>query len=143
MRYACLALALAACATTPKETPMTAPWSRIKIADGAANGFFFDRQPSGRVQFEYDPVTRAESSSGMYDGGPPRKEDLAADDARLAELWALLQRLEADKSIHVPDRNKGTGAISWEAPDGMHTFIIDMHSPGLAELLTLLKRFGK
>ena len=121
---------------------MSAPWSRIKIADGSANGFFFDRQPSGRVQFEYDPVTRAESSTGMYDGGPPRKEDLAADDARLTELWALLQRVEADKSIHQEDRNKGTGAISWEAADGTHSFILQMNSAGLNELLALLKRFG-
>jgi hypothetical protein len=121
---------------------MSAPWTRIKIADGSANAFLFDRQPSGRVQFEYDPVTREESSTGMYDGGPPRKEELAADDARLTELWALLQRVEADKSIQQEDRNKGTGAISWEAPDGTHSFILQMNSGGLNELLALLKRFG-
>lgn len=122
---------------------MTAPWSLIKILDGAANGFHFERVASGRVQFEYDPITPEESSSGMYDGGPPRKEELAADDARLTELWALLQRLEKDTSIHTPDRNKGTGVIVWQAPDGKHSFIIEMHSAGLNELLTLLKRFGK
>ena len=122
---------------------MTVPWTRINIADGSANGFSFTREASGKVQFVYRPITRAESSSGMYDGGPPRKEELAADDARLTELFALLQRLEADKNNHSPDRNKGTGAINWEAADGKHEFIVEMHVAGLNELLALLKQFGK
>jgi hypothetical protein len=138
-----LAVFASACAHAPKEeVAMTQPWSRISIADGAANGFQFTREASGRVQFVYVPVTREQSSSGMYDGGPPRKEELAADDARLAELWSLLQKLEADKANHSPDRNKGTGAINWEAPDGTHSFIVEMGVPGLNQLIALLKKFG-
>lgn len=142
MRFVFLAVALAACTHVPKEAPVTAPWTAINIADGAANGFSFIRDANGRVQFVYRPITRAESSSGMYDGGPPRKEDLAPDDPRLTELFALLQKLEADKVNHSPDRNKGTGAITWDDSAGRHTFIVHMGVADLNKLLELLKRFG-
>src|SRR3954468_366251 len=124
MRFVFLAVALAACTHAPKEAPVTAPWTSITISDGSANGNGFTRGADGRVQFVYRPITKAESSTGMYDGGPARREDLAAEDARLSELWALLQRLEGDKASQTPDRGKGTGAISWEAPDGKHSFIV-------------------
>ena len=80
--------------------------------------------------------------SGVYDGGPARKEELAANDARLLELWSLLQKLEADTSKHQPDRNKGTGAISWDGAQGKRDFIVELRAPGLTELLALLKKFG-
>ncbi|MDP2274378.1 MAG: hypothetical protein Q8N23_04770 [Archangium sp.] len=137
-----LTLSLAACAHSDMKTTKTdAPWSRIVIADGAANVYRFTAEANGRVQFLYEPINKEQSSSGMYDGGPPRKEDLAADDARLNELWALLQKLEADQQLHTPDRNKGTGAIHWVAPAGSRDFIIHMGAE-LNELLGLLKRFG-
>jgi hypothetical protein len=121
---------------------MTTPWTSIHIADGAANSFQFTREASGKVQFVYRPITKAESSSGMYDGGPPRKEELAPDDPRLTELFALLQKLEADKANHSPDRNKGTGAISWVDSAGPHSFIVQMGVADLNALLALLRRFG-
>ena len=127
------------------EAPMTStdvPWSRIDIADGAANAFHFTRADDGRVRFVYVPVTPAESSSGLYSGGPPRREELAANDARLVELWDLLGRLEANQAIHTPDRNKGTGAIAWDGPAGKRDFIIQMGAAPLNELLALLARFG-
>ena len=137
-----MALSLTACAHSDMKTPSTdAPWSRIVIADGSANVHRFTREPNGRIEFLYEPITRAQSSSGMYDGGPPRKEDLGPDDARLTELWALLQKLEADAQLHTPDRNKGTGAIHWVAPAGNRDFIIHMGAE-LNGLLAVLKRFG-
>jgi hypothetical protein len=138
----CLAVVVAACSHAPKEAAVSAPWNRIDIADGSSNDFQFRREASGRVQFVYVPITRAQSSSGMYDGGPPRKEELAADEARLIELWSLLQKLEADTAKHQPDRNKGTGAISWDGANGKHEFIVEMNAPQLNELWALLKKFG-
>lgn len=121
---------------------MTTPWNSINIADGSANAFSFTRDPNGKVQFVYRPVTKAESSSGMYDGGPPRKEELAPGDPRLTELFALLQKLEADKANHSADRSKGTGAIAWDDSAGRHEFIVHMGVADLNALLALLKRFG-
>ena len=121
---------------------MSVPWNRIDVADGSANGFQFRRVASGRVEFVYVPITRAESSSGMYDGGPARREELAADDVRLSQLWSLLEKLEADTSRHQTDRNKGTGAISWDSVSGKREFIVEMNSPLLKELMVLLMKFG-
>ncbi len=124
------------------KTPNTdAPWSRIVIADGSANVYRLTREPNGRTQFLYEPITKEQSSSGMYDGGPPRREDLGLDDARLAELWTLLQKLEADAQLHTPDRTKGTGAIHWVSPAGNRDFIIPLGAE-LDGLLAVLKRFG-
>lgn len=137
-----LALSLAACAHNDRKT-MNAdpPWSSIVIADGSANVYRFTREANGRVQFVYEPITQEQSSSGMHDGGPPLKEDLAADDARLTEVWKHLQKLEAGVQLHTPDRNKGTGAIHWVAPTGNRDFIIRMGAE-LSGLLSLLKKFG-
>lgn len=140
---------LAACAhreAPAKEAPMNeqslAPWNRLSVADGSANGYRFTRDAAGKVQFVYDPVTAAESSSGMYSGGAPRQEELEPNDARLTELWALLEKLEADKAKHTPDRARGTAAISWESPSGTREFIIPMGADSSA-LMAVLKRFGR
>lgn len=145
-RWSGLALILAGCAhELPRnEATMNAPnpeWTSINIADGSANAYRFTRDASGRVAFVYVPVRPEQSSTGMYSGGPPRKEDLAANDPRLIELWALLKKLEADETRHQPDRNKGTGAIRWENPSGKHDFIIQMGA-ALNELMAVLARFG-
>jgi hypothetical protein len=115
-------------------------WTRIDISDGSANAFHFTRD-AGRVHFVYDPVTPAQSSSGLYSGGPPREEELASSDPRLTELWAMLERLARDETKHAPARAKGTGAIGWVAPAGPRDFIIPMGAD-LNALLALLKRFG-
>jgi len=87
------------------------------------------------------PVQPEQSSTGDYSGGPPRKEDLAADDARLVELWTLLRKLEADETKHTPDRAKGTGAIAWESLSGKRDFIIKRGAE-LNVLLDLLAKIG-
>ena len=116
-------------------------WTSISIADGSANAYRFTCDAGERVGFEYVPVRPEQSSTGHYSGGPPRKEDLAANDARLVELWALLRKLEADQTKHTPDRAKGTGAITWEGSSGKRDFIVKMGAD-LNVLMDLLKRFG-
>lgn len=119
----------------------TAPW-RIDVADGSANAFHFTSESaSGPVAFVYVPVTPEQSSTGMYSGGPPRKEQLDPADPRLSELWSQLHALEAKPAIHTPDRAKGTGAIGWKTPAGERSFIIEMGAD-LNALLALLARFG-
>lgn len=119
-----------------------APWSTIGVADGSANFHRFTRGADGRVKYAYVPVTPEQSSTGFYSGGPPREEDLAANDARLVELWDLLRKLEADQAKHTPDRAKGTGAISWDGAAGKREFII-LRGAELDGLLKLLAGFGK
>lgn len=143
-------LVLAACAhreVAGKDAAVNAPqpyesWTRLVIADGSANLYRFTRGEGEAIAFVYEPVTPEQSSTGQYSGGSPRKETLAAGDARLVELWALLRALEAEETLHTPDRAKGTGAISWVGPGGERAFIIQRGAQ-LAGLLALLARFGK
>lgn len=141
-----LALAVAACAHSSGEVPMAQapleqPWT-LSVADGSANRYRFACDALGAVQFAYEPVTPRTSSSGVYSGGPPRAETLGAKDARLAELWRLLKALEADASLHTPNRAMGTGAIAWDTQAGRREFIVQ-RGPGLDELLAVLARFGR
>lgn len=114
-----------------------APWSTIGVADGSANFHRFTRSAAGRVRYVYVPVTPEQSSSGLYSGGAPREEDLAANDPRLVELWALVRTLEADTAQHTAERAKGTGAISWDQRE----FIVK-RGAALDGLLAVLARFG-
>ena len=129
-------IALSACAHAPKGEAM---WNSISVADGSANVYRFTRGADGRIAFASEPITPEQSSTGLYSGGPPRKEDLSADDARLSELWTLLQKLAADEAKHTPDRNKGTAAVGWTG-SGSREFILQMGQ--FDELMSLLKRFG-
>ena len=142
------ALVLAACAHTDPPRNEAAvneqrlEWTRIDVADGSANAYHLTRDAGGPVQFVYVPVTPERSATGLYSGGPPRKEELEPNDTRLVELWMLLRKLEADETKHTRDRAKGTGAIAWESPAGRRTFIIQM-GEDLNALLAVLNRFGR
>jgi hypothetical protein len=80
-----------------------------QYADGAGNLYIIDRQ-----SIDYRPITRAESSSGIYDGGTPRKVKI--DARQYQEIAVKLDQVFDLKSINISNRNlgraKGTGVIS-------------------------------
>jgi hypothetical protein len=124
---------------TAPERP--APW-RIVYADGSANVSRLDRPGAADpIDFVYDPVTPAESSTGTYSGGPPRTERITADDPRIDALWREVERLEADTSVHVRDRAKGTGAVTITTPSGERSFLVK-GGPALEEIERILASFG-
>jgi hypothetical protein len=119
------------------ETRQT-PWA-IRYHDGNANGFrFWQQRPGDDVRFEYSPVQPANSSSGTYSGGEPRSGtvELAVADA----LWNLVERLEADRSLHASARAMGTGAVRITTPAGDRAFLLE-RGPGLDELEAFVARF--
>jgi hypothetical protein len=103
-------------------TPPPAPWT-IVYADGSANLYRFEAEPK-RVRFSYEPVSPAESSTGMYSGGTPIDQILAADDPRLATLWEHTQALEADTRRHVDERQKGDGAFTVTSGGNRRRFLV-------------------
>ena len=60
------------------------PW-RLDDADGCGNHDRLEADAEA-VARRYTPVTPATSSTGRYDGGPPRTATVALDDPRLAAL---------------------------------------------------------
>lgn len=128
-------------APEPTASDRPAPW-RIVYADGSANVSRLDRPGAADpIQFVYDPVTPAESSTGTYSGGPPRTEQVAADDPRVDALWREVERLEADTSVHVRDRAKGTGAFTITTPSGERSFLVKGGAT-LQEIERILARLG-
>jgi hypothetical protein len=100
----------------------------IEYADGSANVYRF-REDTDGVQFEYDPMTRERSSTGMYSGGDPRAGRL--DETKVASLWHHVRALEANRTLHVEDRGKGTGAFHVVEAAATRSFII-VRGPELA-----------
>jgi hypothetical protein len=114
-----------------------APWT-LAYADGSANSYKIWSDADGAA-FEYDPITPAESSTGMYSGGDPRAGRV--DATTLASIWQQVRDLEANTAEHSPDRNKGTGSFSITEPSGQRAFIVNRTPALLAfdELLAGLK----
>lgn len=117
-----------------------APW-RLTYADGSANVYrWWQDEPGGAVHFVYQPVKPEESSTGLYSGGPPRAEQLAAGDPRVEELWTTALALQADTARHAARRDKGTGAFTLTR-GGEERFIVQ-RGESLEALSPLLNRFG-
>lgn len=95
-----------------------------------------------RDSIDYQPMTRMRSSSGLYDGGKPRK--VTIDTRQYQEIAAMLDRAFNTTSNFdgKVGRTKGTGLIY--KPDKNRQLrtsrILDMHSPQRAEIEALLKK---
>lgn len=98
------------------------PWTLV-YADGSANRYRFEADGAD-VACGYEPVTPAESSTGMYRGGAPRQAHLAIDDPRLAALWTEVAALEADRAHHAATRCKGDGAFTITTAAGARHFLV-------------------
>jgi hypothetical protein len=123
----------------PPESPQVGSAQyEYKYGDSAGNVYVIDRQ-----SIDYRPITRAESSSGNYDGGIPRKVKI--DTRQYQEIAAILDRAFNLKSIDVGNGNlvraKGTGLIS--KPDKnrqIQSRVIDRKSQERIQIEALLDR---
>ncbi|MFQ5568026.1 MAG: hypothetical protein ACE5G0_00040 [Rhodothermales bacterium] len=98
------------------------PWS-VTYHDGSGNGFrFWQETEGGAARFDYLPITPEISSSGSYSGGEPKKGILNAE--HVEELWRWVRRLEAETSLHINARVKGSGAFYLTTSTGEKDFII-------------------
>ena len=109
-----------------------------KYFDGAGNLYIIDRQ-----SIDYRPITSAESSSGIYDGGTPRKVKI--DDRQYQEIATKLDAVFNLKSIDISNGNlgraKGTGLVS--KPDKnrqIQSRVITQKSQQRREIEALLDR---
>ncbi len=143
-------LALPASTST---SPPPAPW-RLDYADGSGNHYLLTADAAraadaadpgdvadaadaadSPVTLVYTPVTRAQSSSGLYDGGPPRHAVLAATDPGLAVVWLQVLFL-LDTAVADTARAKGTGLLT-VTTTATRTAVL-ARGPGLATLDHLL-----
>ncbi len=72
--------------------------------DGMANCYFISD-----TQIVYKPVTKQQSSSGEYDGGPAKT--ISINQKTFLKLSKLANKIIADKKLHEKYRNMGDGVI--------------------------------
>jgi hypothetical protein len=109
-----------------------------RYADGTGNLYIIYPE-----SIEYLPITRAESSSGNYDGGTPKTVKIT--DRQYRDVAAILDRALDLKSIHVGNgkngRVKGSGMISKRVNERqILTQVIDRDSRSQTEIEALLKQ---
>lgn len=147
-RWPVIALAVLACrptTATPNESSMPAPapppassdaiappW-QLTVADGNGNLHHAHHDDGAPPAYRYEPVTAATSSSGTYDGGPPREGGI--DDDRVTALWRAVATLCGDASAQVTERRKGTVAITAAGPS---TCEVIVEGAAAVELLGVL-----
>ncbi|AFY94274.1 hypothetical protein [Chamaesiphon minutus] len=130
--------AIPAIANPFKSSQTTIDRGEYQYADGSGNLYLIDR---GSI--EYRPITRAESSSGNYDGGAPKTVKIT--DRQYRQVAAMIDRALDRKSIQVGNgkngRAKGTGIIYKRVKDRqILTQVIDRDSRSRTEIEVLLKQ---
>lgn len=73
-------------------------------ADGSGNAYELTSD-----SLEYIPVKKEHSSSGMYSGGDPAKVKVSKE--QFDVIATMMRGIVADKSNHIENREKTTGAI--------------------------------
>lgn len=106
---------------------------RYIYADGSANRYIITPDT-----LEYDPVTPEESSTGTYSGGDPKTVSISAE--QFESIGQLFDKAIGNKTVHIEDRIKTSGAISIVKGDTRTQVIL---APGCAEkeaIESLLKK---
>lgn len=124
--------------TIPKSTQSAPSKDRYEYADGAGNLYIINLK-----SIEYRPITKAQSSSGIYSGGQP--QTVKIDSVQYQTISMMLDRALNLKSIQVGDgklgRAKGTGLISKQTKNRpVQTQVIAMESLERREIEAFLHR---
>jgi hypothetical protein len=104
----------------------------MSYADGNANLYKI-----GQDWLEYVPVTPDQSSSGFYSGGEPKTVKITTEE--LEKIKELFTKAFADKSQHVENRVKMTGAISQFSDNQWFSVVLDAQSSHKLAIENLLK----
>jgi hypothetical protein len=123
--------------TTDNNRSVVSVQFEYEYADGAGNRHLIDRQ-----SIDYRPISRLESSSGIYDGGTAKRVKI--DTQQYQTISTTLDRAFKLKSSRVAagkGRAKGTGMIS--KPDRarrLQSRILEMNSPARQQIEALLQQ---
>lgn len=122
-------------AAPPAHAAIAPPW-QLRVADGNGNLHRCDHEPGAPAVYAYVPVTAETSSSGRYDGGPPRQGTIADD--RIEPLWRAVAALCKDPSLQVAERRLGTVAITAAGPVTCDVIVDGAAADELLQLLIAL-----
>lgn len=108
------------------------PWT-LRVADGSGNITTLVAEGPAGATWRYDPVTPAESSSGVYSGGARASGTLGA--AQVSALWAALNTLAGDTGAQIGQRVKGSVAVDLESPGGKRHYLFSQSAAAALEAL--------
>ncbi|MHA1914737.1 MAG: hypothetical protein ACW986_07345 [Promethearchaeota archaeon] len=95
-----------------------------RYIDGNNNEYVIKGDPL--LSVEYNPVKPRYSSSGIYDGGEPKKKEIS--NHQYNNMIGILNQTTDKKEIQMNDRVKLSGMIVIQENDKHSTFIIKPHS---------------
>ena len=127
------------CQNNINEPPM--------IQTNAFKGMFVYHDGNGnkytllRNILEYFPIKKAESSSGIYDGGNAFKKTLNA--AQYQKLFNLFNKLITDKTCHTKQNIKPNCSIQFLEEEGNEEFIIKANNKTNKQALIFLSKLNK
>lgn len=104
-------------------------------ADGSGNRYSLDLATK---KLTYTPVRKAESSSGIYDGGPAWHSDLST--AEMSAFVSLFKGALAETEGTTAERAKGTGLIR-ELPAGKEMLLLTQ-APSRMKLEAALRGYS-
>jgi hypothetical protein len=107
----------------------------LSYSDGSGNTFHLKEGV-----LTYDPVTPAESSSGIYSGGDPWSTTLVPE--KFSTLSLKLNEAIGKKSIHLKTRTMGSGLLILTSATGKSSkWILNGEDPLIAEIEALFRSF--
>jgi hypothetical protein len=99
----------------------------LNFSDGSGNQYTVSSSSAeGEARLVYNPVTPAESSSGVYSGGTPADVEISAK--KNAEIWRRARALELNTSRHAKGRSMGSGSFRTKTADDESSFLMAMGS---------------
>ena len=120
------------------KATQTAERNSYVYTDGNANAYWI--HPAS-MTIEYDPITTAESSSGMYSGGAYVKKAISR--TQFDALAILFERAAQNKTIHIQDPVKGSGVMTITTGMEIKEFILDQDAAEKVEIEKMLKELVK
>jgi hypothetical protein len=117
------------------DCDMVTPW-QLRFVDGSGNQSTFSHE-AGRLTVRYEPMTAAESSSGVYDGGRPFSGTVS--EALANRILESVRALAADPQLRVARREMGTGQFTINVSGGKECRFLIARGEPLEAFVSFLK----
>lgn len=109
----------------------------LGYGDGSGNSYSIFEKKNKKF-IEYDPITKEMSSSGYYDGGSYKLNELS--DSSYKEIVTAAQAAIKQTSDHAKSRMKGTGEIRFLNTKTKKRFVLKYGSKSQKDFETALKK---
>ncbi|KAJ1498885.1 hypothetical protein HMI54_012295 [Coelomomyces lativittatus] len=113
--------------------------SKLSFVDGCDNSYIFTQESENVIHFDYVGVTRTESSSGNYSGGPNQHKLITRE--QYQQVQEYYEKGKAAVSDHVQKRTMGSSMAKRTVNGEEEAYLLAMGGTFTGELWNFLKTF--